>query len=85
VNVKVNLQKSERNKLRAMVYNCNKNGVEAEAARSGISAELFYSKLMGRLNWFSQLNPTAGARLKSKLRQIDMGKQESDPIVAEET
>jgi hypothetical protein len=40
---------------------------------------------MGRLNWFSQLNPTAGARLKSKLRQIDMGKQESDPIVAEET
>jgi retron-type reverse transcriptase len=80
VNVKVNLQKSERNKLRAMVYNCNKNGIEAEAEKAGISAELFYSKLMGRLNWFSQLNPTAGDRLKSKLKKADMGKQESDPI-----
>lgn len=80
VNVKVNLQKSERNKLRAMVYNCNKNGIEAEAKKAGISAELFYSKLMGRLNWFSQLNPAAGDRLKSKLKKADMGKQESDPI-----
>jgi len=85
VNVKVNLQKSERNRLRAMVYNCNKNGVEAEAEKAGISAELFYSKLMGRLNWFGQLNPTAGARLKSKLRQADVGKQTSDPIAVEET
>jgi RNA-directed DNA polymerase len=83
VNVKVNLQKSERNKLRAMVYNCNKNGIEAEAAKAGISAELFYSKLMGRLNWFGQLNPTAGARLKSKLKEVDMGKQSSDPIAIE--
>lgn len=83
VNVKVNLQKSERNKLRAMVYNCNKNGIEAEAAKSGLSADLFYSKLMGRLNWFSQLNPTAGARLKSKLKEVDVGKQSSDPIAVE--
>lgn len=84
VNVKVNLQKTERNKLRAMVYNCNKNGIEAEAEKAGISAELFYSKLMGRLNWFSQLNPTAGDRLKSKLKQADMGKQESNPIAEKE-
>lgn len=84
VNSKVNLQKSERNKLRAMVYNCNKNGLEAEAAKSGVSAELFYSKLMGRLNWFSQLNPTAGDRLKTKLRKIDMDTQSSTPIVTGE-
>jgi RNA-directed DNA polymerase len=84
VNSKVNLQKSERNKLRAMVYNCNKNGIEAEATKSGISADLFYSKLMGRLNWFSQLNPEAGARLKSKLREVNVDKQLSTPIAAGE-
>jgi RNA-directed DNA polymerase len=83
VNVKVNLQKSERNRLRAMVYNCNKNGIEAEAAKVGISADLFYSKLMGRLNWFSQLNPTAGDRLKSKLKEADVSKQSSDSIAIE--
>ena len=85
VNVKVNLQKSERNKLRAMVYNCNKNGIEAEAEKAGISADQFYSKLMGRLNWFSQLNPTAGDRLKSKLKEVNVSKQESNSIATEET
>lgn len=85
VNVKVNLQKSERNKLRAMVYNCNKNGIEAEAAKSNLTADLFYSKLMGRLNWFAQLNPTAGARLKAKLKEVDKGKQSSDPIASGES
>jgi RNA-directed DNA polymerase len=83
VNIKVNLQKSERNKLRAMVYNCNKNGIEAEAAKAGISADLFYSKLMGRLNWFSQLNPTAGDRLKSKLKKVD--EEQVTPIAIEKT
>jgi hypothetical protein len=43
-----------------------------------------YSKLMGRLNWFSQLNPEAGDRLKSKLRKIDMDTQSSTPIVVGE-
>lgn len=71
VNNKVNLQKSERNKLRAMVYNCNKNGIQAEAAKSDMTPDLFYSKLMGQLNWFSQLNPAAGDCLKSKLKQVD--------------
>ena len=83
VNVKVNLQKSERNKLRAMVYNCNKNGIEAEAEKAGISADQFYSKLMGRLNWFSQLNPTAGDRLKSKLKKVNA--EQGEPIATEET
>jgi RNA-directed DNA polymerase len=83
VNVMVNLQKTERNKLRAMVYNCNKNGIEAEAAKAGISADQFYSKLMGRLNWFSQLNPTAGDRLKSKLKQVNA--EQGQPIATEET
>lgn len=69
VNRMTNLQKTERRKLRAMVYNVQRNGLEAEAAKSGLSPEAFKSKLMGRLNWFGQLNPEAGARLLSSLRQ----------------
>lgn len=70
VNRKINLQKSERNKLRAIVHNCVVNGVEAEAAKNNISASLFYSKVMGQLNWFSQLNPEAGARLKETMQSL---------------
>lgn len=70
VNQRVNLQKTERNKLRAMIYNIGRNGVEAEAKKTGDIPASFVSKLMGRLNWFGQLNPEAGARLMSKLKQI---------------
>jgi len=70
VNRTINLQKTERRKLRAMVYNVKRHGVEAEAARSGLTPSAFISRLMGRLNWFSQLNPEAGARLLSKLREV---------------
>jgi RNA-directed DNA polymerase len=70
VNQRVNLQKSERNKLRAIVYNIGRNGVTQEASKTGDNPASFVSKLMGRLNWFSQLNPEAGARLISKLKQI---------------
>lgn len=69
VNRKVNLQKTERRTLRAMVYNIKRNGIEAEAAKSGLDPEAFKSRLMGRLNWFGQLNPEAGARLLSMLRE----------------
>ncbi|MNK10027.1 reverse transcriptase [compost metagenome] len=70
VNRKRNLQKTERNKLRAIVYNCTKNGVEAEAAKNELQAGEFFSKVMGRLNWFSQLNPEVGARLKETMQSL---------------
>jgi RNA-directed DNA polymerase len=70
VNRMINLQKSERRKLRATVYNVKKNGIEREAAKNGLTPEKFQSRLMGRLNWFSQLNPEAGARLIDDFRQI---------------
>jgi RNA-directed DNA polymerase len=70
VNSKVNLQKTERNRLRAIVHNIRTNGLEAEAAKSNLPADRFYAKLMGQLNWFGQLNPEAGASLKSSLKQI---------------
>jgi RNA-directed DNA polymerase len=70
VNRKSNLQKSKRRTLRAVVYNCERNGIEAEAAKTSVSPDTFVSKLMGQLNWFGQLNPEAGARSMSKLREI---------------
>lgn len=70
VNQKVNMQKSERHKLRAIVYNVEKNGLEAEAAKSNLPVDKFVSKTMGRLNWFAQLNPEAGAREKERFKQV---------------
>ena len=70
VNHKVNMQKTERNKLRAILHNCQKNGLEAEASKNNLSVDKFISKVMGRLNWFSQLNPTAGNIEKEKFKKI---------------
>ena len=76
VNSKINLQKTERNRLRAIVYNTRKNGVAIEAQKGGFTPDEFVSRIMGRLNWFSQLNPEAGDSLKSlfKLAVQDLGK-----------
>lgn len=70
VNQKVNMQKRERHKLRAIVYNCEKNGIKAEAEKNSLSPDQFASKIMGRLNWFAQLNPEAGERGKEKFKQV---------------
>jgi RNA-directed DNA polymerase len=68
VNTKVNLQRRQRNKLRAMVHNVVTNGVQAEAAKTGQEPSTFLSKLMGSTNWFAQLNPQAGGVLKERLQ-----------------
>jgi RNA-directed DNA polymerase len=70
VNQKVNMQKRERHKLRAIVHNCEKNGIEAEATKSNLTVDKFTAKTMGRLNWFAQLNPEAGEREKEKFKQV---------------
>lgn len=69
VNNKVNLQKSERNKLRAIVHNVKLNGLSVEAAKTGSTVEQFVNRTMGQLNWFGQLNQEAGVRLKSTFRE----------------
>lgn len=67
VNQKVNLQKSERSRLRAIVHNVSKNGWELEAAKNSLDPNRFKSKLLGRLNWFRQLNPEQAQHLIDKL------------------
>lgn len=69
VNSRVNLQRKQRNRLRAMVHNVSRNGVQAEAAKSGVSPEKFLSTLMGHVNWFHQLNEDAGGQLKAQLKR----------------
>lgn len=80
VNRMPNLQKTERRKLRAIVHNVKKNGLKAEATKSGLTPDSFRSKLMGQLNWFGQLNPEAGARLIDDLRQILVLGQEPSKV-----
>ncbi len=77
VNSKVNLQKTERHRLRAIVHNCEKNGIIPEATKSNLPPDKFYSKTMGLLNWFAQLNPQAGNRVKDKFKNLAY----EDPIM----
>ena len=74
VNHRVNLQKSERNNLGTIVYYAGRYGVADQAARMNLTVDEFVNKTMGRLNWFGQLNPEAGARLKSTFKEI-LGKE----------
>jgi RNA-directed DNA polymerase len=76
VNRKVNMRRSERNTLRAIVHNSGKNGLEVEASKNGVTTDQFTSKIMGRLNWFAQLNPEAGNAMKDIFKQVA-----SDPIM----
>jgi len=70
VNSKVNLQKSERNTLRAIIHNCEINGIEAEASKTQITENEFISAMNGRLNWFNQLNPQAGSHFINQFKEI---------------
>jgi RNA-directed DNA polymerase len=68
VNAKVNMLVSERKKIRAIVHNITKNGLEAEALKSSLDPTKFLNFIRGRLNWFKQLNPVAGQRYFLQLK-----------------
>ena len=88
VNDKPNLVKKERQRLRAIVHNIGKNGLEHEAAKNDLTPDEFFNRIMGKVNWFEQLNPELGGRLKQLLRQYkglpdeegEVGR-EADPVV----
>lgn len=69
MNEKLNLIKKQRSTLRAIVHNICVNGLEAEAAKNDLSAGEFKSRILGKLNWFGQLNKIQGDKLKSKLNE----------------
>ncbi len=70
VNEKVNLLKRDRYSLKAIVHNCELNGIQKEAAKTGIAPGEFAAKIAGKLGWYAQLNPTAGNRLKEKFKAV---------------
>lgn len=68
VNAKTNLLVKHRQKLRAIVHNITVNGLDAEAAKNNLTSTEFESRIKGKINWFGQLNPELGEKLKTKLR-----------------
>ncbi len=71
-NVKTNLLKAHRLQLRAIVHNIGKNGIDAEASKSGVPAGKFVDMIQGKLNWFRQLNPQVGGRLYKKFKDLNL-------------
>jgi RNA-directed DNA polymerase len=63
VNVRPNLKRTEKRKLRAVVHTLGKYGVEYTAAKNGYTPERLIGRLAGQIGWFGQLNPEAGARI----------------------
>lgn len=67
VNKKTNMLKRDRYRLRAIVHNITRNGLEAEALKSGVELTSFVSHIKGKINWLKQLNPQLGDKLSTKL------------------
>lgn len=70
VNEKVNLLKRDRYSLKAIVHNCELNGIKQEATKTGIAPGEFAAKITGKLGWYAQLNPEAGNKLKEKFKAV---------------
>lgn len=70
VNEKVNMMKRDRANLRALVHNCETNGVENEAGKSGLKTLAFIQKFGGKLNWYRQLNAEKGAPLYARFKAL---------------
>jgi RNA-directed DNA polymerase len=70
VNEKVNLLKTERLRLRAIVHNSAKNGLEAEANKTGLTANEFLMRVRGKLNWFGQLNPEGSSVMIERFKKV---------------
>lgn len=68
VNDRVNLRRTERARLKAIVHNCEQRGIEHEAQVSGKEPLSFIRVYAGRLNWFTQLNPDAGRKLLARFK-----------------
>ena len=77
VNSKTNMLRKERYRLRAIVHNITKYGLEVEASKTEVTPEKFASHIRGRLNWLKQLNSSLGdkyiLKLKTYLEQAKQG------------
>lgn len=70
VNEKTNLYSKEKLKLRAIVHNCEVNGIPAEAAKNEVEPGNFIASIRGKLNWFRQLNPEVATRYYDRFQAV---------------
>lgn len=70
VNDRVNLIKKDRYNLRALVHNCELNGIENEAGKTGLKTLEFIQKYGGKLNWYRQLNKEKGSPLYARFKAM---------------
>ena len=70
VNVKVNLPRERRDRLKAAVHGLRVRGVEAEAQRFNVTPGELLANIQGRINWYRQLNPERGGRLYEQFQEI---------------
>lgn len=69
-NVKTNLLRRDRLRLRAIVHNIGKNGIELEAAKNHVEPGKFINVIQGKINWFRQLNSQLGEPLFEKFKTV---------------
>ena len=67
VNNHLNVPRESYDALKAILYNCARNGAEAEN-RSGDPD--FRAHLDGRIGWVEQVNPQRGAKLRAMFRRV---------------
>lgn len=72
VNDRVNLMKRDRSNLRAVVHNCELNGIEQEAGKTGLKTLAFIQKYGGKLNWYRQLNTEKGGPLYARFKRLSL-------------
>ena len=70
VNKKVSLLRRDRDNLKALVHNCERNGIPREAARAKMEPEHFAKVYVGKLNWFAQVDPEKGHPLKDRFLRV---------------
>ena len=68
VNAKVNLIVKERKRIRAIVHNIIKNGIDTEAINSNKEPSQVLNYIRGRINWFRQLNKPMGQKYFDQLK-----------------
>ncbi len=83
VNQKVNMLKRDRYSLKAIVHNCELNGIKNEAAKTNTTAGEFAAKITGKLGWFAQLNSEAGNKLKARFKEIYDNTTDFTPLTEE--
>ena len=68
VNEKLNIPKSYRRKLRAIIHNCRTKGVDSQF---GDDSQIAKSRLKGKIQHVKSLNPGQGEKLARQFHSID--------------